>query len=65
VHLRIARIAIIFDRTPGNDQRCVNLRTVSEQESLGLEDCVDFGQYDLGRAKLVEEMLKPQNLRFA
>jgi len=41
-----------------------NRRSASEQESLGLEDCVDFGQYDLGQAKLLEKMPKPQYCRF-
>jgi hypothetical protein len=64
VHLRIARTAIILCRTRCSDQRCVNRCTAYEQESLGLEDCVDLGQYGLGQAILVEKMPKPQYRRF-
>ena len=64
VHLRIARTAIILGRTGRRDQRRIDRRTAFEQKSLGLEDCVYFGQYDLGQAKLLEKMPKPQYRRF-
>jgi len=64
VHLWIARIAIILSRTWGNDQLCVDRLIAPAQESAGLEDCIDFGQYDLGQVKLFEEILKQQSRRF-
>jgi len=64
VHLRIARTTLILGRTGRRNQRCVNRGPASEQDSLGLEGCVDFGQNDLGQTKIREEMLKPQNYGF-
>ena len=58
VHLPIAQTAISLGRTRGSHQPCENRCTASEQESLGLEDCVEFGQYDLGQAKLLEKVLQ-------
>jgi hypothetical protein len=64
VYLRIVRTAIILGRTRGSDQLSVNRCNASEQDSLGLEDCADFGKYGLGQAKLLEKLLKPQYCRF-